>query len=168
MGSKIKGWDLGVNQARAPQFHGIQRRSESESADLRSVPFSLQICAYLTISLSHFHIFAVICKYQEWRIQNYAIRDLKYLFVCQGMINFYLLTFPICWHTNPEENGTGFYFCQYFKFWLQLQTSQSWYAEFVATYLGWRVQRELILVLPNYFLPLSWFGYLGKHCIAFI
>ena len=87
MGSKIRGWDLGVNQARAPQFHGIQRRSESESADLRSVPFSLQICSYLT-----FIFFVVICKYQDWNIQNYSIRDLK----CQLI----LCLFVRAWSTS--------------------------------------------------------------------
>ena len=71
-GKQNQGMGLGSESGRAPQFHGIQRRSESESADLRSVPFSLQICSYLT-----FIFFVVICKYQDWNIQNYSIRDLK-------------------------------------------------------------------------------------------
>ena len=75
MGSKIRDWNLGVNQARVPQFHGIQRRSESESADLRSVPFSLQICAY--------HTFIFFGDLEISRMENPKLRNqgLK-VFVC--------------------------------------------------------------------------------------
>ena len=68
--------------------------------------------------------FVVICKYQDWNIQNYSIRDLK----CQLILCLFVRAWStsIFWHfqladiQSLKKNCTGLYFSQYFWFWLRI------------------------------------------------
>ena len=97
----------------------------------------LLLSYYLTISLSYF---VVICKYQDWNIQNYSIRDLK----CQLILCLFVRAWStsIFWHfqladiQSLKKNCTGLYFSQYFWFWLRIhQQSKRVQADVLNLYL---------------------------------